>query len=187
MSPITHLLIGWSAGNAVGLRGRDLALVTWAGVLPDLDGAGALLDILFQAAGQETQFYAMYHRYLLHGLFGALAIAGILCRYAVSPRRVFWLALLTIHLHFLGDLLGSRGADPAEIWPIFYLEPVSSALRLSWSGQWPLNAWPNIVLTLGLLLWGLWLGIRDGHTPLGVISARADRAVVAALRARFGR
>lgn len=187
MSPITHFLVGWSAGAAARLRGRDLGLVAWAGVLPDLDGAGALVDLAMQAAGRYSEFYAAYHRVLLHGLFGAVLIAATLAGFAERRRAVFLFSLVSVHLHFLGDLLGSRGADPGELWPISYLQPFSSAVRFIWAGQWPLDAWPNIALTVLLLAWGFYVGVRDGHTPLGAINRRADLAVVETLRARFRR
>ena len=46
MSPITHLLISWSVANTSKIDRRERALVTLAGILPDIDGAGLLSDII---------------------------------------------------------------------------------------------------------------------------------------------
>ena len=72
------------------------------------------------------------------------------------------------------------------MWPIPYLAPWSDALALAWSGQWPLDAWPNFAVTIGLLVLVGALAVRRGATIIEVVSQRADRAVVDALRARFG-
>jgi len=48
-----------------------------------------------------------------------------------------------------------------------------------------LNAWPNFVLTaltLGLAFYWAW---QRGYSPLEMVSGRADRAFVQALRRRF--
>lgn len=44
MHPITHFLGGWVLADSAGLKGRDRAMVTWASVVPDVDGLGALID-----------------------------------------------------------------------------------------------------------------------------------------------
>lgn len=51
-------------------------------------------------------------------------------------------AFLTVILHIVCDLIGSRGPDGYD-WPIFYLYPVNVTYSLSWAGQWQLNAWPT--------------------------------------------
>jgi hypothetical protein len=52
--------------------------------------------------------------------------------------------------------------------------------------QWELNAWPNVLI--GLLLLGhlFWLAWKRGTSPLEFVSARANAALVQALRARLG-
>jgi hypothetical protein len=67
------------------------------------------------------------------------------------------------------------------------LKPFSSALELTWNGQWTLNSWPNVVITVALLLATLWLAWRRGFSPLEMISEKADAVFVAALRQRFPR
>src|SRR5262249_27032713 len=92
------------------------------------------------------------------------------------------LAVVAVHLHFLGDLVGSRGPDGYE-WPIPYFYPFSP-VELSWKHQWALNGWQNIVITLILLGVTFFLAWRRGYSALGLFSARADRAFVGALRRR---
>jgi len=45
MSPITHFLLGWIVANTDRLNRRERALVTVAGVIPDLDGAGVVAEL----------------------------------------------------------------------------------------------------------------------------------------------
>jgi inner membrane protein len=94
------------------------------------------------------------------------------------------LALVSFHLHLFEDLMGSRGPD-GDQWPIPYLKPFSSTPQLTWQGQWQLNAWPNILITVVLLLITLWLAWRRGFSPLEMISSKLDRGFVGALRRRF--
>ena len=44
MHLVTHLLAGWTLAETTPLRPRDRAWVAGAGVAPDLDGAGLLVD-----------------------------------------------------------------------------------------------------------------------------------------------
>ena len=95
-------------------------------------------------------------------------------------------ALVAVHLHFVCDLLGSRGNRPEDLWGIAYLSPFSSAWAVEWSGQWPLVGWQNMLVTAVLIAWVLARALRTGYTPLRLASARADAALVAVLRKRFG-
>ena len=46
MNPVSHFLTGWVVANSADLTARDRALVTLAGVVPDLDGLGFVAEIL---------------------------------------------------------------------------------------------------------------------------------------------
>ena len=152
MSPITHILASWTAGDIGRLRNRDLALVTLAGIMPDLDGFGLLIDLYnWLTRHARTYYYQQYHHKVLHGLFGAIVISLAVCLWASNRLRVFVLAFIAVHLHLLCDLVGSRGPTIHDIWPIPYLAPFSTALTLQWSGQWRLDSWPNLAFTLLLL------------------------------------
>jgi len=188
MNVVTHALSAWPlAAPLLGSR-RDRALVTAAAVLPDLDGIGIVVDFVTRqsAALTDTDYYQQFHRAYGHGLPAAVLIAALAAALGVERRRTALLAFLAVHLHFLGDLIGSRGMELESIWPVPYLAPFSDALTFSWSGQWPLVSWQNTSITLVLIGFALWAGLRYGATPAQLFSPRADAEVVAALRARFG-
>jgi len=47
LNPITHFLTAWAVANTVPALGvKDRAIVTLAGVVPDIDGLGAIPDLL---------------------------------------------------------------------------------------------------------------------------------------------
>jgi hypothetical protein len=96
------------------------------------------------------------------------------------------LAFLAFNLHLLEDLAGARGPDGYQ-WPIPFLLPFSSRWQLVWSGQWALNSIPNLILTAALIGFALYVAWSKGHSPIELISKRADDALVAALRRRFPR
>jgi len=196
MSPVTHFLAGWMVASSARLHRRERALVTLAGVAPDIDGLGIIPEYLTRHSIHPLLWFSDYH-HSLHTLWFALVvsvmcygIAGPRSRNragsALLPRR--WttalLAFLSFHLHLLCDLIGARGPDGYP-WPIPYLKPLSSALQLSWSGQWALNGWQNIAITVVLLAATLIIARNRGLSPIEIFSPRADRAFVAVLRRRF--
>ena len=187
MNVVTHALSVWPFAVSGLATRRDRALVVAAAMLPDLDGIGIVVDFVTRqsAALADTDYYQRFHRVYRHGLPAALAITLLCASLAIERKRVALLAFLAVHLHLLGDLLGSRGMEAESIWPVPYLSPFSDALTLSWSGQWPLVGWQNTSITLAFVVIALWLGIRLGATPTQLFSPRADLRVVAALRARF--
>ena len=122
----------------------------------------------------------------LHILAFSLAVAALASVLAKQKWKTGLLALLSFHIHLFEDVLGSRGPDGYQ-WPIAYLSPFSSDVQLSWHGQWALNAWPNLVITIVLLVLTFWLAWWRGFSPVEMISVKADSAFVAALRQRFPR
>ena len=99
MSPITHFLISWDLADLIPLERKDRALVTFAGVIPDLDGLGAIPELLTRNSAHPLFWYADYHHILGHNLlFGLLVALGSL---ALAKKR--WqtglLAFLIFHLH----------------------------------------------------------------------------------------
>ncbi len=188
MHPITHFLGSWTLGDNVVVDLRDRNLITWAGVLPDLDGLGVALDAGQKLLGQPSSWhYGDYHHQLFHGLPGALLLPAILAPWGRRKLRVAAFGFLAVHLHLLCDVVGSRGPDATDIWPIWYLAPLSDRLAIIWSGQWPVNAWPNILITLVLLAYVFWAGLVRGHSVVGVFSKTADTLVVETFRARWTR
>lgn len=186
MNPITHFLTGWPVANTVPSLGvRDRALITLAGVVPDIDGLGAIPEMLTRNSAHPLAWFTLYH-HQLHNLAFGLIVATL--AYALARHK--WitglLALLSFHLHLFEDIVGGRGPD-AYPWPIPYLKPFSDAGQITWSGQWALNAWPNFAITFVLLLLTFYLAWSRGHSPLEMVSANADRTFVEALRHRFPR
>ena len=185
MNPVTHLLVGWTVANATTLTPRERALVTVAGIIPDVDGFGMVTDLLTRNSEHPLELWGRFHHVLAHNLGFGLGVG--VAAFALSRRR--WvaasLALLSFHLHLAGDLVGARGPD-GDQWPIPYLSPFSQDWQLTWTGQWALNAWPNFVITGALLLLAFYLAWRRAFSPLELVSSRADRAFVKTLRDRFG-
>jgi inner membrane protein len=183
MSPATHFLTGWVLANAAALNRRDRALVTLAAVVPDVDGLGIVAEILTRHSSHPLFWFSQYH-HALHTLPFALFVCA--CAFFMSNRR--WmsaaLTLVAFHLHLFEDLLGSRGPD-GSIWSIPYLFPFSGRWIWTWEGQWKLNAWPNMALTIALLCVTGWMAVQRGFSPLSLFSPKADLSVVAALRRRL--
>jgi hypothetical protein len=185
MNPASHFLLSWTIANTADIPRRDRVLVTLSGVIPDIDGVGIIAELLTENTSVPLVWYSKYHHVLGHNL--GLGLILVVTVFLLSIKR--WvsavLALLAFHLHLLGDLVGSRGPDGYQ-WPIPYFLPFSTDWALTWKGQWELNAWPNILITLLILGITLFLAWKRGHSPLEMISLKADTALVAGLRNRFG-
>lgn len=184
MSPVTHLLASWIIAAKTTNNPRDCRLVTLAGILPDADGLGMLVDMVNNASRHTEDFfyYGKYHHWLWHGAFGAILTAMFLACFARQRWRVLLLCLVVFHLHLLCDLLGSRGPSPADLWPIYYLGPFSWHWRMVWEGQWPLDGWQNRIIGVTLFFCALWLASGRNDSVVGVFNRRADRVVVGILQ-----
>jgi len=185
MNPVTHFLAGWSLANVSALERKDRTIVTLASVIPDVDGLGILKSIISKNPETGLYLYGQYHHVLAHNVFSGLIITAV--AYALAKKKwvTAFLAFFGFHVHLLGDLLSGRGRD-GTIWSISYLYPAYPDFLVGWSGQWELNAWPNVAITAALLLLSLYLAWRRGYSPVGIISANADRTFVDTLRKRFG-
>lgn len=187
MNPLTHLFASWTLADAAGLDRRERVLVTLAGILPDADGFGIVVDFAAPLFGRDDPaLYFRWHHVLLHGLAGALLIPALLALAAKRRLRALLWGIAAVHLHLLCDVVGSRGPTADDIWPIPYLAPLSEAWTIAWSGQWALDAAPNVVLTIALIAWALRRAVTAGRSPAELGGAKVDQAVVGALRARFG-
>jgi hypothetical protein len=186
MNPITHFLASWASADAAGLEGRDRALVSLCGVAPDLDGLGVVVDGANHLLGRpDSWYFGQYHHALLHGLPAAILIPGVATLFARNRLRAFVMGCGVVHLHFLCDLLGSRGPGVDDLWPLPYLAPFSNRVTFQWAGQWPVNAWPNIAFTVALIAYSFYRAVKSGYSPVGVFSAAGDRAFVAAVQQRW--
>ena len=183
MSPVTHFLTGWAAANCAKLDRRERAIVTLACVVPDLDGVGIIPELLTRSSSHPLLWFTLYH-HSLHSLAFAVVVATVAFVFADRRWKTALLALLTFHIHLLEDVLGSRGPDGFQ-WPIPYFSPFASKLQITWSGQWALNAWPNVAITAMLLVITIRLAWRRGYSPLEMFSLRADAAFISVLHKRF--
>ena len=185
MSPVTHFFTGWVLGSVVVSTKRERAIVTLAAVVPDVDGLGIIPELLTRQSRHPLQWFSQYH-HALHTLPFAIAVSSL--TFFLAGRR--WtptiFAFISFHLHLVEDLVGSRGPD-GFVWPIPYLFPFSNRWTWSWSGQWALNAWPNVTLTVALISVALWVTVGWGFSPMELFATAADRAVVRILRKRFRR
>ena len=190
MSPFAHLIGSWLVASATTTNPRDRKLVTLAGVLPDVDGLGVVVDVVDSLiSGKENTFhyYQQYHHILLHGWPGAVAVSILLMLFARQRRPVLLLCLLTFHLHLLCDLVGSRGPTVGDLWPICYSEPIFRHPIWFWKGQWKLDGWQNQTIFATLLATSIWLAVKRGYSFVEVVSERADKFFVQVLRKWFGK
>jgi len=184
VSPVTHFFIGWAVANAAELDKRERAMVAVAGIAPDVDGLGIVAELLTKDSETPLLWWSEYHHVLGHNLGMCLLCAALAAGFARQRWKTALLVALSFHLHLLGDVIGARGPD-GDQWPIPYLLPFSDAWNLAWEHQWALNAWPNLLITavmIGLALYWSW---KRGVSPLELISERANKAVVEAIRNRF--
>src|SRR5436190_19335686 len=102
MPPETHLFASWLIAAKTTRNLRDCRLVALAGILPDADGLGLVVDWITNArGGVQTGLYPEYHHFLLHGAFGAVLIAAVMSALAQDRWRVASLAAgLVAHLLF---------------------------------------------------------------------------------------
>lgn len=184
MSPITHLLASWIIAAKTTNNQRDCRLVSLAGVLPDLDGLGMAVDLAKNALhGTDNYYYYQeYHHWWTHGVFGAVLVSCALACFARQRGRVLLLCLLVFHLHLLCDLLGSRGPERGDLWPVYYLGPFSRHWVIYWKWQWRLDGWQNRVISVVLFLWALWMASGREDSVVGVFNRRLDRVVTGILR-----
>src|SRR4051812_1148994 len=123
MSPITHFFIGWIAASAApSLTKRERAMVTWASVVPDVDGLGIIAERLTQRSTHPLNWWSDYHHVLGHNIGFALAVTIVAGIFARQRMTTALLVFISFHLHLMADLVGARGPD-GDQWPIPYLLP----------------------------------------------------------------
>lgn len=185
MTPPTHFFINWLAANTANLERRDRAIVTISGIVPDLDGLGLVADLLMNNDKDYLPLYDEFHHVLAHNL--AFVFLAAFFGFMLARKR--WITALLVfavlHIHLLGDIAGGGGRDGYK-WPIFYLWPFLKNFQLTWSGQWTLSSWQNILISIIAISITIFLAWKRGYSPLEMISAKADKAFVETLRRRFG-
>jgi hypothetical protein len=170
-----HLFISWHLARQISPDVKVRRWVGWAGVLPDLDGLGLLVD---RATGR-TNLYEDWHHLLGHNFLAAILLAVLAASFCRSAKAGAW-AWVSFHLHMAADLISGRGPD-GSTWPLFYGWPLTRR-EWQWDGQWRLDAWPNTAVFLALLAWALAATYRSGRSPLELISTRLDQKVIGAFR-----
>lgn len=185
MNPATHFLLSWSLAGTCDINKRERLLVTVAGIAPDFDAAGLLLDLAAPDPDRPLYYWSEYHHVLGHNLGFGLLVAIVVFALSTRRRLATVLALAAFHLHLVCDLIGARGPDGFQ-WPIPYLLPFSNQWQWVWSGQWALNAWQNVAITCATLLFMFYHAWRHGVSPLEMISGKANAVFVDTLRTRFG-
>lgn len=185
MPLITHVLMGWVASTVPDFEPRDRALVTAAAFAPDLDGIGIIAELATKNSADPLWWWTEYHHVLGHNLVAGIVLCGV--AFSLAKRKMVTALMVfgIFHLHLLGDLMGSRAPDGYD-WPIPYRLPFNDAFHISWSGQWALNAWPNMAFTIFLLVITFYLAWLHGFSVLERVSKRLERILVATLRQRFG-
>ncbi len=186
MSPVTHFLVSWVLVAPVRLPNRDAALAVFAGVAPDLDGLGIVPEVLTRHSAHPLPWFSEYHHILGHNLAFALVVTSFVFAAAVRRWRAALWACACFHLHLFCDLIGARGPD-GDPWPIPYWLPFSHGGAWTWSGQWALNAWPNVLITFAALVFVFVFAWKTGSSPLQLFSVTANREFVVALHARIPR
>ncbi|MES9965396.1 MAG: metal-dependent hydrolase [Candidatus Sedimenticola sp. 20ELBAFRAG] len=176
MAPGQHFIISWVLANSMALDRRSRIGITAAGVIPDLDGLGIVVDKLGPYFGYTTHLYQEYHHILGHNLFAGILMAAVIG--AICKRRiaVFLLTLLVFHAHLFCDVAGSQGPDGYQ-WPIPYLYPLVPELQLAWSGQWELSSPVNSVIGALFFLVALVIA-RYRHVTFFELFSRRVEAVV---------
>lgn len=186
MSPITHLLASWTIAESCGRDRRERLWICLAGLAPDLDGLGLAVDVANNLLHRGvSQYYAIYHHFLFHGIFGALVTVALARAAGVVRCRALLLVFASFHLHLLCDLVGARGPANYDIWVIYYLGPFTRAVTFYWMHQWPLNGWQNFLITIVLLGWAFQRTFIRGFSPISLFSQKLDDVFVTTLRQRF--
>jgi len=183
MSPIKHFLASWAVAERCTANKRERLWICLAGIAPDVDGLGLAVDLTHEMLGRElTQLYQTYHHFLFHGIFGALVTVAIARAAGVRRLWALLLVFLSFHLHLICDFVGARGPARYDVWVIRYLGPFTYAGTFWWSHQWPLNGWQNFLITIALLAWTFARAIRNGASPVSLISQKWDSILVGTLR-----
>jgi len=184
MHPTTHILTGWCLAELTpNLTRREKATIVIGAAIPDLDGIGVIAELATRDSAHPLLWWSEYHHTVAHNLTFAVLYATVAV--FIASARSGWMSFVAVNLHFLGDVLGSRGPDDYQ-WPIPYLYPFRHDPQVVWSGQWYLNAWPNFAITAALIAITIVLAWRRGYSVVGLVSRRADAAFVLMLRRRFG-
>jgi hypothetical protein len=85
-------------------------------------------------------------------------------------------------LHLLCDLVGSRGPEIGDLWPICYSEPLFRHPIWFWKHQWKLDGWQNQLIFTILLFTSFRVAVKKGYSFVEAISQRLDAIFVKVLQ-----
>jgi inner membrane protein len=176
----SHFFWSWLLPWSALAERRDRVIVALAGIAPDVDGLTLL-------AGREA--FIEYHHKYTHHFAGAALVAAAALIWGRRRLATAGFAVAAWGLHLFLDMAGAgeRHEDGTFAYPLPLLWPFSDRPFDPFPWSWPLASWQNLVamgLALALILR---MAVVRGRTPIEVFSARADGAVVTALRRRIGR
>lgn len=173
MTPITHGFISWIAATPLKHR-KDRILVTIAGLVPDIDGVGAIISV---------DYYAKFHHILAHNIFFGIIISIMTLLISGQKKLTVFLALLSFHLHLICDLFGS-GAG----WGVQYFWPINNInFEFKAPFQWELDSLQNLVITAVSIAIMIFISLKKNRTILEVINLKLDMTVVSVFKKWFKR
>jgi hypothetical protein len=79
---------------------KERAVITLAGVVPDIDGLGAIPELVTRNSTHPLPWFSLYHQ--LHSLAFGLLVAVISFAFANHKLATGLFVLLSSHLHLLG-------------------------------------------------------------------------------------
>jgi hypothetical protein len=159
---------GWCVANLFKLTARERVFCMAAASAADVDGISYLFG---QAA------YWDWHHVAGHNLAFAIVSSTFLTVFSTHRLKSFILYVLLAHAHLLLDYFGS-----GPNWPIRYLWPfVRGSIKNPHA--WEFFSWQNITAAAVLLAWTILIAIREGRTPVELLTPELDRRMVASVRA----
>ena len=169
-------MLSWIGARTVFENRTNRVAVSLAGLAPDVDGIGLLIDAALKVFSYHSNYWGLWH-HKLHSLPFGVFVCFLVSFFVRTQRKLtFIIAFLLFNLHVFCDLIGSQGPDGYQ-WPIPYFSPFLLEIELTWSGQWELNGWQNILITFLSFIY-VWLLIKSKNTtPFEVFSKSLDVAL----------
>jgi hypothetical protein len=174
-----HLFLSYLLPWRARLERRDRIIVALAGLGPDVDAPILLL------MGRQA-FEDLHHRYT-HHLLGAALAAGAGLAFGRRRGAAAAFAAGAWLLHLLCDMVGAgeRFPDGTFAYPLPLLWPFSNRPFDPFPFSWPLASWQNALVMAFALALMVRMALVEGRTVVELLSPRADRVVVEALRRRL--
>lgn len=183
MNPITHYLISFAISSNFTLSKKERTLTTISGIIPDIDGIGIIAELISKKTNYNLNWWSEYHHVLAHNITFAIIIS-LFVFILTRKIRCFLLSFFIFHIHLFCDIIGGRGPDGFQ-WPIDYLYPFSNKLQLVWYGQWQLNSWQNIVITIIFIIITIKIAIKKNISPIEIFSEKYNKIVILTIKNRF--